>query len=170
DGSAITATELYSGANMRDNKQGLYQLENADLFNLLVIAPYTATTDLAKSDWDAVTSYAHDRRAMVLIDPPANWTTASAVTASNITGVASRNDNAAMYFPRLEMGNPLRQNRIEAYPPSGAVAGVIARIDATRGVWKSAAGIEATLNGVLDFTVPLTDGENGRINPLGVNC
>src|SRR5262249_50323227 len=36
DGSAITATELYSGANMRDNKQGLYQLENADLFNLLV--------------------------------------------------------------------------------------------------------------------------------------
>jgi phage tail sheath protein FI len=50
------------------------------------------------------------------------------------------------------------------------VAGVMARTDAQRGVWKAPAGIEATLNGVLAPEVPLTDPENGFINPLGVNC
>ena len=53
---------------------------------------------------------------------------------------------------------------------SGAVAGVIARTDATRGVWKAPAGLDATLNGVPELSVPLTDGENGQLNPLGINC
>ena len=52
----------------------------------------------------------------------------------------------------------------------GALAGVIARTDAARGVWKSAAGLDAVLNGVLEPSVALTDPENGAINPLGVNC
>jgi hypothetical protein len=50
------------------------------------------------------------------------------------------------------------------------VAGVIARTDAQRGVWKAPAGKEATLNGVPDLSVNLTDGENGQLNPIGVNC
>ena len=171
DGAAVTAAQLYSGVGMRANKQGLYQLENADLFNLLVIPPYTPTVDLVKADWDAAVAYARERRAVVLIDAPSAWASAAAVTAANaITAVASRNENATMFFPRLNLSNPLRDNRVESYAPAGAVAGVIARTDAARGVWKSAAGIEATLNGVLGLTVPLTDPENGSINPLGVNC
>ena len=47
---------------------------------------------------------------------------------------------------------------------------MIARTDASRGVWKSAAGIDATLNGALGLSVNLTDPENGTINPQGVNC
>jgi len=39
-----------------------------------------------------------------------------------------------------------------------------------RGVWKAPAGTEATLNGVFDLKVPLTDAENGELNPLGINC
>jgi hypothetical protein len=171
DGSAITATQLYSGANMRTNKQGLYQLEKADLFNLLVIAPYTADTDLAKTDWDAVVSYAQYRRAMVLVDAPSSWATAQAGTASGaIVGVASRNENAAMFFPRLNFSDPLRDNRIEPFAPGGAVAGVMARTDASRGVWKSPAGLDATLSGVLSLSVNLNDPENGALNQLGVNC
>ena len=50
------------------------------------------------------------------------------------------------------------------------VAGVIARTDSERGVWKSPAGIEATLRGVSDLTVNLTDLQNGDLNPLGINC
>jgi phage tail sheath protein FI len=75
-----------------------------------------------------------------------------------------------MYFPSLQMPNPLHDNQVEVFAPGGAVAGVIARTDATRGVWKAPAGYNATLNGVTGLTVPLTDAENGELNPLGINC
>ncbi|WP_210297450.1 phage tail sheath family protein [Bradyrhizobium sp. 2S1] len=64
----------------------------------------------------------------------------------------------------------LRGNQIENFAPCGAVAGIFARTDTTRGVWKAPAGLEATLVGVLELRVPLTDAENGELNPLGVNC
>jgi len=54
--------------------------------------------------------------------------------------------------------------------PCGAVAGVFARTDAARGVWKAPAGLEATVNGVSQVKVPLTDAENGQLNQLGINC
>jgi Bacteriophage tail sheath protein len=68
------------------------------------------------------------------------------------------------------MADPLRENRLENFAPSGAIAGVFARTDAARGVWKAPAGIEATIAGAVDLSVKLTDGENGQLNPLGVNC
>jgi phage tail sheath protein FI len=170
DGAAITAAQLYSTAGMRVNKQGLYQLEKVGLFNLLVIPPYTPLVDLAKADWDAAVAYARERRAMTLVDAPAAWASASAVTSAAIIGVASRSENAAMFFPRLKMTNPLHDNRVETFAPAGAVAGIISRTDASRGVWKSPAGIDTTLGGVLGLDIELTDGENGVINPLGVNC
>src|SRR3712207_7651940 len=62
------------------------------------------------------------------------------------------------------------RSQIETCVPSGAVAGLIARTDATRGVWKAPAGTEATLAGVAGFSVMLTDRENGDLNPVGINC
>ena len=56
------------------------------------------------------------------------------------------------------------------FAPCGAVAGVFARTDAQRGVWKAPAGLDATLTGVPELRVPLTDAEIGQLNPLGVNC
>jgi phage tail sheath protein FI len=171
DGAAVTENELYSAPNMRANKQGLYQLEKADIFNLLVISPFTSNNDLKKTDWDKVVAYARDRRALVLVDPPSSWADASAATASGaILGVVTRSENAAMFFPRIKLSNPLRDNRTETFAPSGAVAGVMARTDANRGVWKSPAGLEATLSGVLGLAAKLNDSENGAVNQLGVNC
>jgi len=66
--------------------------------------------------------------------------------------------------------NPLKDGQIDTFVPSGAVAGIFARTDAQRGVWKAPAGQEATLVGVVDLSVPLTDDENGELNPLGINC
>jgi uncharacterized protein len=54
--------------------------------------------------------------------------------------------------------------------PCGAVAGVMARIDAQRGVWKAPAGPEAVLAGVVQLTVPLDDRHQRELNPLGINC
>jgi phage tail sheath protein FI len=59
---------------------------------------------------------------------------------------------------------------MEDFVPCGAVAGVFARTDTQRGVWKAPAGLDAALVGVPRLDVPLTDAENGELNPLGINC
>ncbi len=173
DGSAVGATQITTGANLRSNKQGLYALERADLFNLLVVPPFSDTADVNNSVWSDALAYCTERRAMLLVDPPFHtlgWDAVDDVTPAAITGVVARSANAALFFPRVRSANPLREGRAEAYAAAGAVAGVMARTDAQRGVWKAPAGIEATLNGVLAPEVSLTDPENGFINPLGVNC
>jgi phage tail sheath protein FI len=70
----------------------------------------------------------------------------------------------------LRQPNPSHDNQKEDFAPCGAVAGVFARTDAQRGVWKAPAGLEATLAGVPELTVSLNDAENGELNPLGINC
>jgi phage tail sheath protein FI len=75
-----------------------------------------------------------------------------------------------VFYPRLNQPNPLHDDQVESFVPSGAVAGVFARSDSQRGVWKAPAGIEATFTGVPSLAVPLSDAENGQLNPLGVNC
>ena len=172
DGSPVDGAQI-SDASLRAGKKGFYALEKADLFNLLCIPPFAPDKDVGKATWDLAVPYAKERRAMVLVDPPFNtngWDEASDVTATAITGIATRSENAAIFFPRIKFANPLRQNRPESFAPCGAVAGVMARTDASRGVWKSPAGIDATLNGAFDLSVNLSDPENGLINPLGVNC
>jgi phage tail sheath protein FI len=54
-------------------------------------------------------------------------------------------------------------------PPSASVAGVIARIDRTRGVWKAPAGTEATIAGVAGLSVSLNDRDGSHLNSLGIN-
>jgi Bacteriophage tail sheath protein len=66
--------------------------------------------------------------------------------------------------------DPLLNNAIADFVPCGAVAGIFARTDAQRGVWKAPAGTEATLNNVPQLGLPMTDLENGLLNPLGINC
>jgi phage tail sheath protein FI len=53
--------------------------------------------------------------------------------------------------------------------PSGAIAGLMARIDSSRGVWKAPAGTEATLNGVVGLEYEFSDGQNGIMNPRAIN-
>jgi phage tail sheath protein FI len=80
-----------------------------------------------------------------------------------------RHRNAAVFFPRLEVPDALSENRPRNVGPSGTLAGVFARTDAARGVWKAPAGTEADLRGARP-AVKLTDEENGSLNPLGINA
>ncbi|MEW7847653.1 phage tail sheath C-terminal domain-containing protein [Massilia aurea] len=156
-------------------KHGLYALDKADLFNLLCIPPYVDPALGGDFDADpivvsAATAYCEKRRAIHLIDAPPGWTTKDVAKAGIVDFPESRSRNAALYFPRLRQPNLLRENQIDTFAPCGAVAGVIARTDTQRGVWKAAAGLDATLTGVPQLSVPLTDAENGELNPLGINC
>lgn len=151
--------------------RGLWLLESATLFNILCIPPIRSDLDVSRATWDAAATYARRRRAMLLVDPPASWTDPAQVT-SGLGSLISPHENlanAALYFPRIRAVDPLRNDAEADWAPSGAVAGIIARTDAERGVWKAPAGLDAALTGVAGLAVDLTDADTGRLNPLGVN-
>lgn len=153
-------------------KTGMYALEKADLFNLLVIPPYDVDGEISLPVIKNAALYAEKRRAIFIIDPPTGGATGWDDKAEAKAGVATlpKSKNAAVYFPRILKANPLHQNRLESFAPSGAVAGVIARTDQQRGVWKAPAGQEAVISGAFGLTAKLSDPENGELNPLGINC
>ncbi|MGD8967226.1 MAG: phage tail sheath subtilisin-like domain-containing protein [Anaerolineae bacterium] len=161
----------------QDDKTGIYALEKADLFNLLCIPPDTRDGDTTDSVYQTAMQYCVERRAMLIVDPPAAWgankETAAATARDNLSGLglsgtAAR--NAALYFPRVVQADPLREGQLDTFVPCGIVAGIMARTDTQRGVWKAPAGLDAALNGVQGLQVNLTDDENGMLNPLGINC
>ncbi len=77
---------------------------------------------------------------------------------------------ATMYYPWIKVENPAgtNGNREMFVPPAGHVAGVWARTDETRGVWKAPAN--DTIRGCLDIERPITKAEQGLLNPIGINC
>jgi len=174
DGSDISDTQL-TDSSLEDDREGMYALDKADLFNILCIPPLSRTTDVDMNTTlvNAV-QYCKKKRAMLIIDPPATWTNPdSAKSGVNSLRTALGTDyctNAAAYFPRLKMADSLKQNLVDEFVPCGAIAGIYARTDAQRGVWKAPAGQEASLSGVQEFTYKLTDAQNGTLNPLGLNC
>jgi phage tail sheath protein FI len=162
-------TQQYQGSE--NAKTGIFALEKTDLFNLLCIPPIDRDTDISSAVLTDALSYieSKQRRAMLLVDAPSAWnTTAAAVAGIAALGISDK--NAAVFFPRIRLEDPLSDNQLVDFAPSGAVAGVFARTDAQRGVWKAPAGLDATVRGVLELTVKLTDGEHGQLNPLGVSC
>jgi phage tail sheath protein FI len=158
-------------------KTGLFALDKADLFNLMCLPADARGGDTSATVYQAAMTYCTARRAMLVVDPPAAWSaikeTAAAkardgLSALGLGGDAAR--NAALYFPRLREADPLRDSQLDTFVPCGAVAGIMARTDVSRGVWKAPAGLEAAINGIQGFDVALNDAENGMLNPLGINC
>jgi phage tail sheath protein FI len=76
-------------------------------------------------------------------------------------------NSAALYYPWIEVVDPLSKQPT-AVPPSGHVAGVWARTDVTRGVWK--APTDAVVLDAAGVTSAITDDEQGALNGARVNC
>lgn len=176
DGNPITDAQI-SHPDLKDDREGLYALDKADLFNLLCLPPLTRDTDIGDSTLGAAATYCKKKRAMLIVDPPSSWKGKQAIptaeTEINTIRSTVGTDNAtnvAVYFPRLKMADPLKENRTEEFVPCGAIAGIFARTDTQRGVWKAPAGIDASLVSVREFSYKMNDGENGRLNPKGLNC
>ena len=177
DGGLITFADVGDEANLSADRRGIWALENADLFNILVIPPFQRpldpNPDVDPATWGNAVAYCHRRRAMLIVDPPADWTFTQAsdpAAVSGVLGASPFNANAAMYFPRIRVEDPRKDNRLETFVPSGAIAGIMARTDATRGVWKAPAGQEAAIAGARELSVRLTQEQNGPINQIGVNA
>jgi phage tail sheath protein FI len=140
---------------------GIRLLDRVDLFNLVCV-PGESTTSVQS----ALAAYCEQKRAFLIADSDGNTTNYTTLA----TGPKIPGKNGAFYFPWVTAPDPLNQNRPRKYPPCGFVAGVYARTDSSRGVWKAPAGTEATLAGVIGPSVVLNDQENGVLNPVAVNC
>jgi phage tail sheath protein FI len=87
-----------------------------------------------------------------------------------ITGLTVKSSYGAVYFPWLKMADPTgRSAEPILAPPSGFVAGMFARIDARRGVWKAPAGTEANIGGAVGLVSEITDVQQDFLNPIGMN-
>jgi phage tail sheath protein FI len=179
DGSFLTELDL-TLPSLLASKQGIYALEDAEIFTLLVIPPHSPNEgvplDLDPVIWSEALAYIRNqnRRAMLLIDPPSKWTTKDKaltdLTASLPPPSVVRDPDTVMYFPWIYFSDPLLKGQPRAFAPSAAMAGVMSTIDSRRGVWKAPAGQEATIAGVQALVYNLTDAEIGDLNPLALNC
>ena len=174
DGDDGEAPEVDDYLGNGEDQTGMHALDPVDLFNLMVIPDDEGVTQATMNQlWGPASTYCEDHRAFLLIDPPASWTRNERPEVVQNTDLVKDlrdqvvNDHSAVFYPRLRY---IHQGITKTIGPSGAIAGLMARIDSTRGVWKAAAGLEADLRGIVGLTVDLTDRENGVLNKIGVNC
>jgi phage tail sheath protein FI len=159
------------GTQFEADGLGLHALGRADLFNLLCLPPSRPNGDLPPGLWSAALALCAARRAFLLVDPPAGMRPSRLpewVGGLGLSGEALR--NAAVYLPRIRRADPLRDGAIGAFVPCGALAGVMARTDASRGVWKAPAGLDAGIVGATGLEQVTADGDSALLNPLGINC
>jgi phage tail sheath protein FI len=174
DGTPPNGLDMIGDLNL---KTGIYALERVDLFNILCL-PRTATKSganaLSDAEAFAVISTARDycqrRRAFFIVDTPDNINSVDDIQTWMSANEGIRHRNLALYFPRVQVPDQLDQFRLRSFGASGTIAGIYARIDGTRGVWKAPAGIEATLDNVSRMAYPLTEQQSGILNPLAINC
>jgi Bacteriophage tail sheath protein len=164
------------GAVAQANQHGMFALDKVDLFNILCIprAAEIGNNSTGEAQMQTIVSqvlaYCDRRRAFFVLDTPEKVNDIAKMKDWLDTHASFRNNNAAVYFPRLQIPDPLNEYRLRSVGASGTMAGVYSRTDSERGVWKAPAGIETVLNGVSALDYKMNDAENGILNPLGINC
>lgn len=169
NGSAAVPVIAYRG--VRAAKTGLYALEDVDLFNILCVPDAAAMAGAGmRALYTECEIYCEERRAMVLVDIDATVVRLDQMQAWLADNETLRHPNAVVYFPRTRVSDPLARGRLRSIGASGTIAGLYARTDTQRGVWKAPAGTDARLRNVQGLDYTMTDRENGALNPLGINC
>lgn len=127
---------------------------------------------------EAVTHAELMQNRMVLIDPPEPEGGARLQSPSDVKAAQlPTSPYTALYYPWLDVPNPFydpdtaanlpRKFRI---PPGPFAAGLWARIDTARGVWKAPAGLEATVRGALGPNIDIGADLQDNLNEWGINC
>ena len=146
-------------------------LDKVEIFNLLIVPGVSDNSVLS-----AALAFAEKKRAFMIMDPKPQLAADPSGGLPDIGPdfegtTVPKSPNGAIYFPYLKSQHPLTGAPV-ALPPSGFVAGIYARTDTNRGVWKAPAGLETTIldtTGVVD-TGRMTDMRQGVLNQMGVNA
>lgn len=130
----------------------------------LIAIPGVGTTSMI----EFATNYCRKREDCFFIADLPQTTDTVTDAQQAIKAIRNKSSYAALYFPWLQLKDA-KTHSLVPVPPSGAVAGVYARIDSTRGVWKAPAGTQATVKNVSGVALPVSDKEQELLNPVGVN-
>ena len=145
--------------------KGIHALDAVDIFNLLVIPGMMNSEALL-----AAADYCRQRRAFLVLDAPKSAQTPAQMAEAVQNATLLKSSYGAVYFPWIDIPDPLNTGNLRVTPPSGSIAGLFARTDTSRGIWKAPAGTDINLIGVSGLRYNLTDSENGALNALGINC
>lgn len=114
-----------------------------------------------------------NRMLMVDIAPGTQLTDLAAVNALDLP----TSTYAVTYYPWTRINNPFYNpdtnpsaDRTVLVSPGATAAGLWAKTDARRGVWKAPAGIEFPVLGVSSLEYVVEDPEQDFLNPAGVNA
>jgi hypothetical protein len=171
DGPPVGDTDYIGNADL---KTGLHALDDVTDVNFVAI-PGIASPGVVSQ----AVGYCSIRRDCVFIaDSPGKTTKDTPITdPSHVADflsnkITTKTSYGAFYYPWMLVSDAVGagKNPTRFVPPSGFVAGMYARIDNTRGVWKAPAGTEANVIGPLDLEYSVTDSEQDILNPIGVNC
>lgn len=164
DGVALTDYDLIGSAH---DGTGLFALARAPRFNLLCIPPLGREQDLGASTLLVAARFCRERQAMLVVDPPREWTT----PAEALAGMRQwpfRADNALMYFPRIVGADRLR-GRDETFAGGGAVAGMLARMDESAPPWSPVERDAVLLRPRFRPAVAVTEPERQKLLQAGIN-
>lgn len=148
----------------REIQQGLKAFDQVDLLNLLCIPPFGYQLDVDLQTWEAALEYCISRRAFLIVDAPSTGEKEAVMHSIP----ASR--NAAVFYPRLVMPDPLNGSSVGLFAPCGAMAGIFARTDTNYGVSRAPVGAYATLVGTLGVSASPSDEDVDELGRLGINC
>ena len=163
DGAPLTDYDIIGAAA---SGTGLFAL-GATRFNLLCVPPLARDKDVGLSTLLVAARLCREHHALLVVDPPAAWTSASAALEA-LRSWPFRSDSAVMYYPRVQAFDRLR-GRVETFGSCGAAAGMIARCDETWPVWAAAESDEAILRPGLRPAVAVSDADRARLAQAGVN-
>jgi phage tail sheath protein FI len=119
--------------------------------------------------YDAAASWSAANNGFVVVETAAGKTVAEALSFS---GSLTDTSNAAVYYPHLYISDPLGRGAgaLRKIGPSGSVVGLYLSTDASRGVFKSPAGIGSTIQGIVavekSFTSTELDSMNSSTAPV----
>jgi phage tail sheath protein FI len=167
DTAAPLTDDDVAGSDLEEAGEGLWALRGADDFSLLCVPPLGPDTDVGVNTRRAAAALAAERRAFLILDPPITWNASDDIAAAALGLDRHAASRAAMYWPRIRAHDPVTGTTV-AFPPSGAIAGVYARTDRARGVWKPAAGAAATL-AASEPARTVTGAEIEELTAAGVN-
>ena len=170
DGSGPVTAARFAGTVTADGRTGLHALDTVGV-NILCLPGRTSPDYLAP----AMTFCERNDVFFIAdgvgsIDP--DFQLSADEVRQVVEGLPTVSQNAALFYPWVEVSDPvgIGRNPRRMVPPSGHLAGIFARTDITRGVWKAPAGIDSIVNGAVDVQHQLVDADQDLLNPIGVNC
>ena len=160
----------YTGREDPDtnNKTGLVSFEDIEDISIVAAPGATASYNDRETDAtaiiNAVISHAEKMRYRIAV-----LDSGEGLSISEVRSQRAKMDSkyAALYYPWIRVVDPVTNTEMNL-PPSGFVAGIYARNDTNRAVYKAPAN--EVVNGAIGFEKLLNKAQQEVLNPEGINC